>query len=526
MTARPLLPVAGPDAASWTLAAGVSVSLHIGLAAAVVVALSTAPGAAPGPGPEIILRSVPQVAGGGQEAAPRVAASPPQARLAPQDNADQTQDAPSRATATPAEARTLAALDSTARLAAQDATPLQQQAQPADVQPDAPRMMPEPVRPLAITRSQPEQLRPVESQPTDSQPETARAPALRPQSAETTRVTASTAPHVPAPERSPARLQETAPRVEPVASVNDTAPTRVQPIPEAPRPSSAPQRLSASTPAPAASQTTSTQDTLRRAMLPPSEDTLERALRDRPRRFLSDRRAAPRPTQAAATGGGLQAPGHAEDAAADQPLFSEVLDHLRGLPDIPCFAALPALDREGQLRFEVFGPAQTGLEAFRAGLEDEAGSVPGMVLRTVTQGQCETLDFIRRNRAYPAFSLYLTMAKRQVPRGDPVQGQVHMPGARSLGLLLVDNAGRVQSLARFLRPDDDMTAAFAVPMTLQGPSVETWQLLLAVATDSPLQSIETLTTPQEAAPFFARLRAEIATGGHMPELALIAFSLN
>ena len=522
MSPRPLAPVASPDAASWTLAAGVSVSLHIGLAAALVVALSTAPGAAPGPGPEIILRSVPQVAGGGQEAMQRVAASTPQARIAPQDDLSPTQDSPSRTTATTAEARALAALDSTARLAAQDAAPAQQQARPAEIQPDTPRMSAETVRPLAIVRSQPDQLRPI-----DSQPEAARTTALRPQQAEVPRVAPGVEPRVSA-ELAPARppSQEAAPRVSPAASVDGVAPMRVQPIPDAPRPGSAPQRLTASSPAPATSQNMSAQDTLRQAMLPPTVDTLERALRDRPRRFLSDRRAAPRPTLSDATGGGAQASAPGESNAADQPLFVGVLEHLRSLPDIPCFAALPTLDRSGQLLFEVFGPAQTGLEAFRASLESEAGQVSGMVLRTVTQGQCETLDFIRRNRAYPAFSLYLTMAERRVPRGDQVLGQIHMSTARTPGLLLIDNAGRVQSLARFLSPDDDLTASFRVPMTLQGPAVETWQLLLAVATDSPLRTIETLTTPQDAASFFARLRAEIATGGHAADLALIAFSLN
>jgi len=506
MTRPPPLP--DPDAASWTLAAGLSFALHMGLVTALVLALSGAPGAAPGPGPEIVLRSVPLIAGGGQEAAPRLAASPAQTRLAPQDDPDRAESAAQPDTAervTPE------------RLPAEDQSPERQtpETRALETAPAARTLPPEALRPVSPT------------------PEAPRREALR--------VTANPPPTTPRPDArlqpvpptpavsAPQRLRA-APPAPPAAHPSATQPpaTRLRPAPqEAP----AAQRMEAARPlsnAPAATGPTSAErpqsspDSLRRAMLPPTEDTLERALRDRPRTFLSDRRAAARPSN---PGGGLPAPAPEDPTAPDQPLYAEVLDHLRALPDIPCFAALPALDEAGQLRLEVFGPAQTGLEAFRAGLEEDTGLVPGMVLRAVTQGQCETLDFIRRNRAYPAFSLYLSLSERQIASGAQVQGAVHMAGGRALALLLVDNAGRVQSLERFLRGSADGRAGFTVPMTLQGPAVETWQLLMAIATDSPLAVTQTLSGAQEAAPFFARLRAEIATRGHSPDLALIAFSL-
>ena len=508
MTQHPPLP--DPDAASWTLAAGLSFALHIGLAATLVLALSAAPGAAPGPGPEIVLRSVPLIAGGGQEAAPRLAASPAPSRLAAQDDLERAESAAQSDTAErlPPE-----------RLPAEDQSP-----ERLSPEARAPENAPA-VQPLA-----PEARSEIETQrPVTPEREAPRREALR--------VTANPPPTTPRPD---ARLQP----VPPTPAVS--APQRLSAAPPAAQPTvprlrpgaqdatPAPQRMEAARPpasAPAATEpsplerTQSSADTLRRAMLPPTEDTLERALRDRPRTFLSDRRAAVRPGAAPDPGGGLSAPAPEDPTAPDQPLYAEVLDHLRALPDIPCFAALPALDEAGQLRLEVFGPAQTGLEAFRAGLEQDTGLVPGMVLRAVTQGQCETLDFIRRNRDYPAFALYLSLAERQIASGTQVQGAIHMAGGRALTLLLVDNAGRVQSLDRFLRDSEDGRAGFTVPMTLQGPAVETWQLLMAIATDSPLEVTQTLSGAQEAAPFFARLRAEIATRARNPDLALIAFSL-
>lgn len=487
-------PLPDPDAASWTLAAGLSFSLHVGLATAVVLALSAAPGAAPGPGPEIVLRSVPLIAGGGQEATPRLAASPALTRLAPQDDPDQAESGPQSG---PAE-----------RLPPERLSP---ERHSAEAQSAETRRIAAPVRPVAPDRETP-RLR-----VTASPPPTTSRPGARLQPVPPT-------PAVPAPQRlsaAPSAAQPPAPRLRPAPQEAPAAPAPQRM--EAARPLST--TPAAAGPAPSA-RPQSSADSLRRAMLPPTEDTLERALRDRPRTFLSDRRAAARPDAPPGPGGGLQAPAPEVLTAPDQPLYAEILDYLRALPDIPCFAALPALDTAGQLRLEVFGPAQTGLEAFRAGLEEETGLVPGMVLRAVTQGQCETLDFIRRNRDYPAFSLYLSLSERRLASGSQVEGAIHMAGPRALTLLLVDNAGRVQSLDRFLRPSADGRAGFTVPMTLQGPAVETWQLLMAIATDSPLEVTQSLSGAQEAAPVFARLRAEIATRGHAPDLALIAFSLN
>lgn len=508
-----------PDAAGWTIAAGLAMSLHIGLAAILVMALSNAPGAAPGPMTEIVLRSAPLISGGETETASRLAATRPEERLPAQEEQTQAtlvENAEDLAALRPdlslsalAEPQATSATDATTqRLSGIGAERPGQPAQPQaaesarPVAPQAERTVTR-ILPLAeapANRSLQAQTRPV-----------------RPEAPSRLNALETVTPQVATP--APVSPDRAAPqRLVAEGHALATTPTAAAPAQTArlrAEASRAPAAQASEPPAQASPRTTP--EALRMAMQPPLEDTLERALRDRPRTFLSDRRAAPRPEARM----GIEQ----DDPAQDQPLLAAVRDHLRSLPDIPCFAALPALGVEGRLQLEVFGPAMAGLEAFQDRLEAETGPIPAMGLQPVTQGQCETLDFVRRSREYPAFGLFMTLAERRIASGSPLQGHIHQVTGRDIALLLVDNAGRIHSLAQFLRSEGS-ESLFTVPLALRGPSVETWQLLLAVATGQPLQTIANLSGPQEAAPFFARMRAEIATRGLVPDMALVAFSLN
>jgi len=551
----PQAPLAPPDAAGWTLAAGLSVSLHVAVAALLALGLSRATGAVPGPETEITLRSVPLISSGGTDEAARIAATLPEDRLraATEPELPEAKTPLDAMAALAPEARPELEADRPAAEAAQAAralppeTALRAAPEHPSTTPDA-RVAPEATLPEAAAVPTPaETTRPAEAatrlsvQPSVAQTrQTTDTPTRL--AAEPTRP--ADTPARPDPADAPTRLT-----AEPTRPATPTAPARVGPVAERPATQSDAARLTPEEPAatrqaqesgpeappasagadgsgttptrqraaPGGAQTArvaSPQEALRMAMQPPAEDTLERALRDRPSTFLSDRRAAPRPG--------------AEDDAPQTPdaaLQAAIRAHLGGLPDIPCFAALPALDPEGSLRMEALGPAEGGLQAFRAGLEAETGPVAGMAVQTVSQGQCATLDFVRRSRGYPEHGLSITLNTRRIESGGRLEGAIHQDASRDVALLLVDTAGRVQSLDRFLTREADR-AGFAIQMGLQGPAVETWQLLLAIATDQPLQSLAGLSGPQEPAEVFARLRAEIATRGLSPEIGLVAFSLN
>lgn len=486
-----------PDAASWTFALGLSACAHIGLAASLVISLSAAPGAAPQPGPEIILRSVPQsTARLGQ---------PPE-RLSAETTPVQRLTALSETALPPMPEASRTATDLTPQRLSASPEPARAQVDTALRVPDAPQR----AEALHQAPSESTLLRPLAPEPDPAPPTDLAAPPL----AEPERLAAL-------------RPEQTRPtRLRPTDADSQTSAPRLQPLQAPPRiASTAPQRPSPS--AAGSAQTASAlpsprniEDSQRRApILPPAEDTLERALRDRPSTFLNDRRAAPRPQT-------LTQPSPETGA---QRHLAQIQDHLRSLPDIPCFAALVLQAPGNPVSLEVFGPAAAGLEAFRAALEQDTGPLPDMVLRPVTQAQCATLDFVRQRAAPTAPGLSLRLQARQVPSGSAVTGQIEMATARQAALLLVDATGQIQNLSQFLRLTGDSRAEFSIPMALQAPDqgarMESWNLLLAISADTPLASVETLSAPQDSAAFFARLRTEIAAGGHSPDLALIAFSL-
>ncbi|MCC5984970.1 MAG: hypothetical protein JJU42_11450, partial [Rhodobacteraceae bacterium] len=223
--------------------------------------------------------------------------------------------------------------------------------------------------------------------------------------------------------------------------------------------------------------------------------------------------------------GDLAAPSDAGEATPDaRDLYAQVLDHLRSLEPEPCFTALPALAEDNTLRFEVFGATDTQLQDFRSGIEARTGLIPGMVMRPITEGQCETLDFVRRAPDYPAYNLYFTLENREIASGTQLTGRVHNSFGRQVHLLLIDNSGRVHRLDTFLQFAGG-TASFQIPMTLQGSPVDTFQLLLALAVPAWLDSVRALSGAADAQAFFAALNSEMDERGVAPDISLIAFSV-
>lgn len=223
--------------------------------------------------------------------------------------------------------------------------------------------------------------------------------------------------------------------------------------------------------------------------------------------------------------GDLAAPSDEGEATPDaRDLYAQVLDHLRSLEPEPCFTALPALAEDNSLRFEVFGATDAQLQDFRSGIEARTGLIPGMVMRPITEGQCETVDFVRRAPDYPAYNLYFTLENREIESGSQLSGRIHNSFGRQVHLLLVDNAGRVQRLDTFLQFAGG-TASFDIPMTLRGSPVDTFQLLLALAAPSWLESVRAVTEPTEARDFFAALNREMDERSIAPDISLIAFSV-
>jgi hypothetical protein len=206
-----------------------------------------------------------------------------------------------------------------------------------------------------------------------------------------------------------------------------------------------------------------------------------------------------------------------------QETYDTVLDFLRSFDGGPCFAALPVLAEDGAFRFETFAQSNVDLNRFRQALEVETGTLPGTVMKPVSDAQCQALPFVTAAARYPEFQLYFDLSARDIPSGNLLSGKLGNTSGGFVSLLLIDDEGVVQDLGSFLKFRAGY-AGFDIPMTLQGSPVKTHQLLMALSTRARLKTLQSLSgTP--AKDFFQRLAVEILLQGGGEDVALVAFSV-
>ncbi|WP_116087313.1 hypothetical protein [Tropicimonas sp. IMCC34011] len=189
-----------------------------------------------------------------------------------------------------------------------------------------------------------------------------------------------------------------------------------------------------------------------------------------------------------------------------------------------CFAALPVLGEEtGTLTLDAFGETDAGLDSFRTGLEAAAGIAPGTFLRRVTDSQCAALRFVTHVGRYPEFGVYIDIAERNIVSGDQLEAAIRNTGGRNVHLLLIDDEGMVQVL------DDYVSSRLgqheiAIGMNLTGGDVETEQLLMALTSPGPLETVRSL-NGANAPRFFGRLEQEMNQKALDLDAALVGFTV-
>lgn len=134
--------------------------------------------------------------------------------------------------------------------------------------------------------------------------------------------------------------------------------------------------------------------------------------------------------------------------------------------------------------------------------------------------QCPALGFVAANRDYPATRIGIRIERAEVPSGNRLSGTLTNVRQRNLTLFLVDNNGVVHNLDRFVAQQDG-TLRFDVPVTRVGPRRDTKQLILAVASDDPLDQFSAL-SGQRAEDVFTNLSAALVRD---VALAVLAFDV-
>ena len=200
---------------------------------------------------------------------------------------------------------------------------------------------------------------------------------------------------------------------------------------------------------------------------------------------------------------------------------ANLIQRIRSTPSPECMVALPRRIGADGIGLTLI----SAQDATRAEFSDRLLTRPEdtdvrQTPMLVDPRQCPALGFVAANRDYPATRIGIRIERVEVPSGNRLSGTVSNVGDRNLTLVLVDNNGVVQSLDRFVA-EQDGAWRFDVPVTRVGPRRDTKQLLLAVASEDPLDQL-TARGGQRAEDVFANLSAALV---REVALAVLAFDV-
>ena len=201
--------------------------------------------------------------------------------------------------------------------------------------------------------------------------------------------------------------------------------------------------------------------------------------------------------------------------------IGDLLQRIKANTEDNCVIALPRRDGEDGIGLALLAAEDGAMAAFaEAVLVRPEDSEIRQTRTLLDERQCPAISFMAKNRDYPATRIGMKLDNAEVPSGNRVTGVMRGVAGRNLGLFLVDNNGVVQDLERFLSRSEGFVR-FDIPVTRVGPLRDTKQLLIAIATQEPLDTL-TERSGQRAQAFFEGLSAELT---RQAALAIVAFDV-
>ena len=175
-----------------------------------------------------------------------------------------------------------------------------------------------------------------------------------------------------------------------------------------------------------------------------------------------------------------------------------------------CLVALPRRDGAEGVGLAMIAADEGLMETFAQSALTAEDAAVRQTRTLIDPRQCPALSFVRNNRDYPATGIGLRLDTPEVASGGRLTGVLRGVAGRYVTLLLIDDNGVVQDLQRFLAFSGNLTR-FDVPVTRAGPSRDTSQLLVAIATRQPPDAIRAR-IGRLAQEVFLDLGGELATG--------------
>ena len=186
-----------------------------------------------------------------------------------------------------------------------------------------------------------------------------------------------------------------------------------------------------------------------------------------------------------------------------------------------CFFVVPVAISERAAAIEGFGSSIEPFHLFDAAFQRQIGFEANIGVRQVTEQQCPAVAFLARLRAENERAPHLDIDQDDLRNGSVLNGMVDRYGERQVALLLVSDAGIVQNVSNLLKPGMDAKTFNIGIKRAEGVTGRQPQLLIAVASPSPIGALQP-GEPTKSDQFFGRVLSEAENLG-MPLSAVARY---
>jgi serine/threonine-protein kinase len=177
-----------------------------------------------------------------------------------------------------------------------------------------------------------------------------------------------------------------------------------------------------------------------------------------------------------------------------------------------CFFLAPIGISDRAAVLEGFGSSIEPFKAFDAAFKRQIGFEANIGVRQITEQQCPAISFLSQLRGNNARIPHLDIEQEDLNSGSVLNGIVDSYGERQIALLLVSDSGTVQNVSNLLKPGMD-SKNFALGLKrAEGVTGRKPQLLIAIATPSPIGVLQS-GEPAKADQFFPTVLREAASAG-------------
>lgn len=169
---------------------------------------------------------------------------------------------------------------------------------------------------------------------------------------------------------------------------------------------------------------------------------------------------------------------------------------------------------------ETYSADGRGFDALPAAYEDRFGSRSALLQRAITPEQCAAAELARALQGRQPDPVQLTLSGDQAVSGEALSAAVRVPSGQSVWVVLISDQGKVYNLSSRLAPGHGANQHLEFALAMAPEAKTAPQLVLAVASDTPVVRAATASDGKNAAELLPQVLAEIRSASGQASAAL------